>query len=64
MKSLWPGENKNITCLQLCLQSGPFPWATSMDGEFAGDAVDGDGGLLALGVVGKSFHPSELGEAS
>lgn len=32
-----------------------------MEGEFPGD---GDGGLLALGVVGKSFHPSELGEES
>ena len=28
VKPLWPGENENITCLQLCLQSGPFPWTT------------------------------------
>lgn len=35
-----------------------------MEEEIPGDAVDGDGGLLALGMVGKSFHPSELGEES
>lgn len=47
----------------------PSEWPVSMghcgmEEEFPGDAVDGDDGLLALGVVGKSFHRSELGEES
>lgn len=62
MAPLWPVENEKITRLQLCPQSRLFPSATvGSRGSFPG--VAGEGVLPALGVEGKSFCPSELGES-